>query len=51
VAPAPETPSTLEIRRVDVNLTVDNVESDSAFLSWRFFSFEEKQFLDGVQIR
>jgi hypothetical protein len=41
----------LEIRRIDVNLTVDNVESKSAFLSWRFFSLEEKQFLDGVQIR
>ena len=44
------TPS-LEIRRIEVNLTVENVESNSAFLSWRFFSLEEKQFLDGVQIR
>jgi len=46
-----EPPSGLEIRRIDVNLTVENVESTSAFLSWRFFSLEEKQFLDGVQIR
>jgi hypothetical protein len=44
------TPS-LEIRRIEVNLTVENVESNSAYLSWRFFSLEEKQFLDGVQIR
>ena len=54
--PEVTTPSTeptpgLEIRRIDVNLTVENVESTSAFLSWRFFSLEEKQFLDGVQIR
>ena len=51
VAVATSPPPTLEIRRIDVNLSVDNVESNSAYLSWRFFSFEEKQFIDGVQIR
>ena len=49
--PVIETTPSLEIRRIEVNLTVENVESHSAFLSWRFFSLEEKQFLDGVQIR
>ena len=51
VSTSTESTSILEIRRIDVNLTVENVESKSAFLSWRFFSLEEKQFLDGVQIR
>lgn len=39
------------LRKIDVKLTVDDIKSDSAFISWRFFSFDEKQYIDGVQIR
>jgi hypothetical protein len=41
----------IEIRSIDVKLTVDDLKSSSAFVSWRFFTFNEKQFIDGVQIR
>ena len=40
-----------EIRPIDVKLGVSDIGPDSASISWRFFSFEEKQFIDGVQIR
>lgn len=41
----------IELRSIDVKLAVSDVTSDSSLVSWRFFSFDEKQFIDGVQIR
>ena len=39
------------IKKIDIELSVKEVRSLSALVSWRFFSTEEKQFIDGVQIR
>ena len=40
-----------QIKRIDIELVYKDVLSKSAHISWRFFSTEEKQFIDGVQIR
>lgn len=39
------------LRSIDVELAVADVSANSAFISWRYFSFDEKQYVDGVQIR
>ena len=49
--PGPSGPPGVELRPIDVELQVGDVKDDSAFISWRFFSFDEKQYIDGVQIR
>lgn len=41
----------LRLVEIDVQLAAKEVTSVSAVLVWRFFSAEEKQFIDGVQIR
>ena len=49
--PVTPTPERLDIRSIDVKLAVSDVDSTTAFISWKFFSFDEKQYIDGVQIR
>ena len=44
-------PKLPKIKRIDIELTVKDVKSTSALANWRFFSTEEKQYIDGVQIR
>ncbi len=39
------------INEVDVQLAVKDVTAATALVSWRFFSSEEKRFIDGVQLR
>ena len=51
LSPVPPGPPGVELRPIDVKLEVDNVKPDSAHISWRYFSFDEKQYIDGVQIR
>ena len=36
---------------IDTKLSVDGIKSSSAYVSWRFFNLQEKQYIDGVQIR
>ena len=43
--------SGIEIRKIDVKLSVNQIKPESAVISWRFFSFDEKKYIDGVQIR
>ena len=40
-----------DVRQIDVDLTANEVTSSTAYLTWRFFSSEEKRFVDGVQLR
>ena len=40
-----------KIKKIDIQLGVSEVKAVSARISWRFFSTEEKQYIDGVQIR
>ncbi len=45
-----ETPAA-SIHHVDVGLSVSDVTKDSAAIRWRFFTPDEKKYVDGVQIR
>ncbi len=47
----PDETDNIQIQSIDTDLSVTDVGSTSAFVSWRFFSFDEKQYIDGVQIR
>jgi len=40
-----------KIQRIDIGLTVKEIQSTSALITWRLFSTEEKLYIDGVQIR
>ena len=51
LSPVPPGPPGVELRPIDVVLQVDKVTDDSAYIHWRFFSLDEKQYIDGVQIR
>ena len=47
---ATEEPS-LNIREIDIKIKIGKVKSTSVYVSWRFFTSDEKKYIDGVQIR
>eukprot|EP00096_Caligus_rogercresseyi_P011409 TRINITY_DN4478_c0_g1_i1.p1 TRINITY_DN4478_c0_g1~~TRINITY_DN4478_c0_g1_i1.p1 ORF type:complete len:1447 (-),score=380.43 TRINITY_DN4478_c0_g1_i1:293-4633(-) len=44
-------PPKLSIEEINLNLNVDRIQPDSAYVTWRYFTLEEKKYIDGVQIR
>ena len=41
----------INIKKIDTKLSADGIKSKSAYISWRYFNLDEKQYIDGVQIR
>ena len=39
------------LKKIDIQLQVQEITSTSAMIKWRFFASHEKQYIDGAQIR